>query len=65
MNNTKKLAQLHAKKLAIEVFKLENLLVRAADMYQYNFDQYPDEKPTMIGAINEILDEIKSEANND
>jgi len=44
---------------------LENLLVRAVDMYQYNLDQYPDEKPTMVGAINEILDEIKSEAIND
>ena len=36
---------------------LENLLVRASDMYQYNLEQYPEENPTMLGALNEVLDE--------
>ena len=40
---------------------LENLLVKAVDMYQYNLEQYPEESPTMIGAIEEILYEIKNE----
>lgn len=40
---------------------LEDLLVKAVDMYQYNLEQYPEENPTMIGAIEEILNEIMNE----
>jgi len=40
--------------------ELENFLVRVSEMYQYNLENYPDEKPTMIGAFCEILDEIKN-----
>tara|TARA_R100001463_G_scaffold115693_1_gene170928 strand:- start:2397 stop:2555 length:159 start_codon:yes stop_codon:yes gene_type:complete len=40
---------------------LESLLLRAVDMYQYNLEQYSDENPTMVGAIEEILYEIKNE----
>ena len=36
---------------------LENFLVRASDMYQYNLEHYPEENPTMLGALNEVLDE--------
>ena len=39
---------------------LEKLLVRAVDMYQYNLEQYPEENPTMIGAIEEILYELET-----
>tara|TARA_R110002012_G_scaffold157856_1_gene319141 strand:+ start:64 stop:201 length:138 start_codon:yes stop_codon:yes gene_type:complete len=39
---------------------LENLLVKAVDMYQYNLEQYPEESPTMIGAIEEILYELET-----
>ena len=42
-------------------FEIENLLVKAAEMYEYNLQQYPEENPTMIGAIEEILYEIKKE----
>ena len=41
--------------------ELENFLVRVSEMYQYNLENYPDEKPTMIGAFCEILDEIKND----
>ena len=44
---------------------LEKLLVRAVDMYQYNLEQYPEENPTMIGAIEEILYEIRHEGNDE
>jgi hypothetical protein len=40
--------------------QLENFLVKVSEMYQYNLEQYPEENPTMIGAFNEILDEIKN-----
>jgi|TARA_R100001480_G_scaffold55015_1_gene68059 hypothetical protein len=40
---------------------LENLLQKAVEMYQYNLEQYPEENPTMIGAIEEILYEIEKE----
>ena len=40
--------------------QLENFLVKVSEMYQYNLENYPEEKPTMIGAFNEILDEIKN-----
>ena len=40
--------------------QLENFLVKVSEMYQYNLENYPDEKPTMIGAFCEILDEIKN-----
>jgi len=40
--------------------ELENFLVRVSEMYQYNLENYPDEKSTMIGAFCEILDEIKN-----
>ena len=40
--------------------QLENFLVKVSEMYQYNLMQYPEENPTMIGAFNEILDEIKN-----
>ena len=30
---------------------LEDLLVKAVDMYQYNLEQYPEENPTMIGLL--------------
>ena len=40
--------------------ELENFLVKVSEMYQYNLENYPDEKPTMIGAFCEILDEIKN-----
>ena len=36
---------------------LENFLVRAVETYQYNLEQYPEENPTMLGALNEVLDE--------
>ena len=26
-------------------------------MYQYNLEHYPEENPTMLGALNEVLDE--------
>ena len=42
-------------------FELEDLLVKASEMYEYNQQQYPEENPTMIGAIEEILYEIKKE----
>ena len=42
-------------------FELEDLLVKASEMYEYNQKQYPEENPTMIGAIEEILYEIKNE----
>ena len=42
-------------------FEIEDLLVKAAEMYEYNLQQYPEENPTMIGAIEEILYEIKNE----
>jgi hypothetical protein len=41
--------------------QLENFLVKVSEMYQYNLEQYPEENPTMIGAFNEILQEIKEE----
>ena len=39
--------------------QLENFLVKVSEMYQYNLEQYPEENPTMIGAFNEILQEMK------
>ena len=42
-------------------FEIEDLLVKAVEMYEYNLQQYPGENPTMIGAIEEILYEIKNE----
>ena len=42
-------------------FELEDLLVKASEMYEYNQQQYPEENPTMIGAIEEIIYEIKNE----
>jgi len=49
------------KKMNIDNYEeLENFLVRVSEMYQYNLENYPDEKPTMIGAFCEILDEIKN-----
>jgi len=42
-------------------FEFEDLLSKATEMYQYNLEQYPDENPTMLGAIEEILYEIKKE----
>ena len=39
-------------------FEIEDLLVKAAEMYEYNLQQYPEENPTMIGAIEEILKEF-------
>tara|TARA_R100001594_G_scaffold35004_1_gene64107 strand:- start:747 stop:893 length:147 start_codon:yes stop_codon:yes gene_type:complete len=41
-------------------FELEDLLVKAVDMYEYNLQQYPEENPTMIGAIEEILYEMEN-----
>ena len=42
---------------------LENLLVRAVDMYQYNLEQYPEENPTMTGACFEVLEELERSNN--
>ena len=40
---------------------IEDFLVRVSEMYQYNLEQYPEENPTMIGALCEILEEIRKE----
>ena len=41
-------------------FEIEDLLVKAAEMYEFNLQQYPGENPTMIGAIEEILYELET-----
>jgi hypothetical protein len=40
------------------IMDLENFLVKVAEMYQYNLEQYPEENPTMTGACYEVLEEI-------
>ena len=41
-------------------FEIEDLLAKATEMYEYNLQQYPEENPTMIGAIEEILYEMEN-----
>ena len=36
---------------------LENFLVRAVETYQYNLEHYPEENPTMLGALDEEFNE--------
>ena len=42
---------------------LENFLVKVAEMYQYNLEQYPEENTTMTGACYEVLEEIERSKN--
>jgi len=45
------------------IMDLENFLVKVAEMYQYNLEQYPEENPTMTGACYEVLEEIERNKN--
>ena len=38
---------------------IEEFLVKVSEMYQYNLENYPEENPTMLGSVEEIIDEIK------
>lgn len=38
---------------------IEEFLVKVSEMYQYNLSNYPEENPTMLGAWQEVLEELR------
>ena len=42
-------------------FKLSDFMERVTEMYLYNLEHYPDEKPTIDGAFREVLLQISQE----